>query len=703
MKDENNSERLSNSTTTTMHETLPATNLKQVKEAGQESDRRLADIIDFLPDATFAIDLSGKVIVWNRAMEEMTEVKAVDILGKGDYEYSIPFYGMRRPMLIDLVFTAPENEKQYYAATRTGNTLLIEADVTLKGVSCVLWGKAGPLYDSHGNITGAIQSVRDISRIKQTEEALKKAHDELELRVQERTDELMRANKILQAEILERKHAELMQKESEEKFAESFLKSPIPMAITAMTDGRYIEVNETFAHVMGLKREELIGNTSTDIGYITEEHRKLFLEQYRREGFVRNLALPVRVKGGEVKYGLFNSSKITIRGEDFFLTMVTDITELKEADDALQRGRTLLQSLIDNTPALIYAIDTKGRIIIANKAFGDLLGRKPSEIIGKRRREFLPPDIASRDDANDREVLSVGHSLEFEERGTFNEEETTFLTTKAPLQDQDGKIWGVTVISTDITERKRADEALKIKSADLLAVNRELESFAYSISHDLRAPLRAIDGFSRIILKKYSADFDEDVIDKFNIIRSNAQIMSQLIDDILALSRLSREKMSLTPVNMADIINAVWNELLAINPERKMELIIKDAPPVLGDQTLLKQVYANLLGNAVKFTRKRDTALIEAGGYRKGNENVYYVKDNGAGFNMEYQSKLFRVFQRLHPASEFEGTGIGLSIVSRIISRHGGSVWAEGKEDEGAVFYFTIPSRKRSTARPAKN
>ncbi|MEN6621778.1 MAG: PAS domain-containing protein, partial [Smithella sp.] len=372
----------------------------------------------------------------------------------------------------------------------------------------------------------------------------------------------------------------------------------------------------------------------------------------------------------------------------------------KEADEALQRGRTLLQSLIDNTPALIYAIDTKGKIIIANKAFGDLLGRKPSEIMGRRRHEFLPGDIAGRDEANDREVLSVGHSLEFEERGTFNDEETIFLTTKAPLQDQDGNIWGVTVISTDITERKRADETLKKKSADLIAVNRELESFAYSISHDLRAPLRAIDGFSRIILKKYSAGFNEDVIAKFNVIRSNAQIMGQLIDDILSLSRLSREKMSLAPLEMTDIINNVWNELMAINPERKMELIIKEMPPAFGDRTLLKQVYANLLGNAVKFTRKRDIALIEAGGYRKGNENVYYVKDNGAGFNMEYQDKLFGVFQRLHPASEFEGTGIGLSIVSRIISRHGGSVWAEGKEDEGAVFFFTIPFRNQETTRP---
>ncbi|MEN6621382.1 MAG: PAS domain S-box protein, partial [Smithella sp.] len=342
---------------------------KQAEEQSQELAKRLSTIIDFLPDATFAIDLSGRVIVWNHAMEEMTGVKAKDMLGKNHYEYAIPFYDVRRPLLIDLVFTE-ENEKKFYVVEKKGNTLLAEAKVTLKGVPRILWGKAGPLYDSHGSITGAIQSVRDISRLKKTEEALKKTHDDLELRVQERTNELMKANKVLQAEVFERKYAESMLKESEQKFAESFLKSPIPMAITAMNDGRYVEVNETFSNNMGLKREELIGNTSTGVGYITNEERKLFLAQYCQDGFVKNLELPIRVKEGELKCGLFNSSKITIGGEDFFLTMVTDITELKEADEALQRGRTLLQSLIDNTPALIYAIDTKGKIIIANKAFG---------------------------------------------------------------------------------------------------------------------------------------------------------------------------------------------------------------------------------------------------------------------------------------------------------------------------------------------
>ena len=237
-------------------------------------------------------------------------------------------------------------------------------------------------------------------------------------------------------------------------------------------------------------------------------------------------------------------------------------------------------------------------------------------------------------------------------------------------------------------------ESLNLK---LEAANKDLESFSYSVSHDLRAPLRAIDGYARMILKKEGNRFDEDTARKFSDIRSNAQMMGKLIEDILTLSRLGRAKMSIVNLEMDGIIKEVWKELQTINPERNMALTIQTMPSGYGDRTLIRQVYANLLSNAVKFTKYKNPAEIEAGGYANGNENIYYIKDNGAGFDMAYYDKLFGIFQRLHNKPDFEGTGVGLAWIQRVVHMHGGRVWAEGKVDEGATFYFSLPSSHSRT------
>jgi two-component system sensor kinase len=232
------------------------------------------------------------------------------------------------------------------------------------------------------------------------------------------------------------------------------------------------------------------------------------------------------------------------------------------------------------------------------------------------------------------------------------------------------------------------------RTAKLEEINRELESFSYSVSHDLRAPLRAIDGYARMILKKQGDKFDEDTLSKFNVIRSSAHMMGQLIDDLLTFSRLGRKEISMSKLDMHALINDVWKELRIINPDRNMFLTLQGLPSGYGDRSLVKQVYSNLLGNAVKFTKYREAAYIEAGGYTDGNEGVYYIKDNGVGFDMTYYDKLFGVFQRLHSTDDFEGTGVGLATVQRIIRRHGGRVWAEGGTDRGATFYFTLRGKE---------
>jgi len=261
---------------------------------------------------------------------------------------------------------------------------------------------------------------------------------------------------------------------------------------------------------------------------------------------------------------------------------------------------------------------------------------------------------------------------------------------------------GLTCVMSDITARTLAEAALRKlndelerrvaeRTADLENANKELESFAYSVSHDLQAPLRAIDGFSRILMEDYKDSLDTDAQRYLGFVSEGAVRMGRLIDDLLAFSRMSRKEMGIVCIDMNALAADVFAELHAAAGRRNVRFILGELPPAYGDAAMIRQVLANLLGNAIKYTRLQPEPIIEMAGEQSGNENVYRVKDNGAGFDMQHAGKLFGVFQRLHSAEEFEGTGIGLAIVKRIVERHGGQVGAEGKAGEGAMFYFTLP------------
>ena len=267
-------------------------------------------------------------------------------------------------------------------------------------------------------------------------------------------------------------------------------------------------------------------------------------------------------------------------------------------------------------------------------------------------------------------------------------------------------------LTWEIAERKKAEgriielnrdleRRVTERTAQLETANKELEAFSYSVSHDLRTPLRAIDGFSHILLDDYSGTLDDEGRRLLNVVRDNTNKMGRLIDDILAFSRLGRKEMTRLPVDMTALAKQTAAELASSWDGRDVRLEIGDLPPAHGDAAMLRQVWANLLGNAIKFSSTRTTALISVSGRKEGSELIYCVKDNGVGFDMQYVNKLFGVFQRLHGAEEFEGTGAGLAIVKRVISRHGGREWAEGKPNEGAAFYFSLPATKESDV-PAK-
>jgi PAS domain S-box-containing protein len=261
------------------------------------------------------------------------------------------------------------------------------------------------------------------------------------------------------------------------------------------------------------------------------------------------------------------------------------------------------------------------------------------------------------------------------------------------------------VLARDITEQLHAEaqvcqlneeleERVSERTAELTAVNNELEAFSYSVSHDLRAPLRAIIGYSRLILEEYAPRLDTEGQRLLNVISSEGLRMSQLIDDLLTFCRFSRQPVELVDVDMTTLASSAFQGLISAHPGHPPRLNIKTLPPTQGDSTMLRQVFINLLDNAIKFSSRRKNAAIEVGGSCDHNQNIYYVKDNGVGFDENYAARLFGVFQRLHSEEEFTGTGVGLALVQRIVLRHGGRVWAESKLGQGATFYFAIPSRK---------
>jgi two-component system sensor kinase len=243
---------------------------------------------------------------------------------------------------------------------------------------------------------------------------------------------------------------------------------------------------------------------------------------------------------------------------------------------------------------------------------------------------------------------------------------------------------------------QQMNDFLEQKERRLEEANRELEAFAYSVSHDLRAPLRAVEGFSRILLEDCRDRLDEESRRCALVIRNETEKMGKLIEALLELSRMGRQEMNLTDIDMSGLAKSVFEGIKETAPGREVFFRIGDLPHARGDRVLLRQVFENLIGNAVKFSQRRQQAVIEVGGHSGAGEDVFYVKDNGAGFDMKYSEKLFGTFQRLHSEDEFDGTGVGLAIVKRIIERHNGRVWARGKVNEGATFCFTLPACPRA-------
>jgi len=322
--------------------------------------------------------------------------------------------------------------------------------------------------------------------------------------------------------------------------------------------------------------------------------------------------------------------------------------------------------LFEGAPGLYLVLTPDLKIVAVSEAYLQASKTQRAAIIGRGLFDVFPDDP----DANLRASLERVR------------EQRVADTTNSPVLDDKGELAYIIHRVEDATAgelRRRA-----------IVAEQELESFSYSVSHDLRAPLRVIDGFSLALLEDHGKSLPREGQDLLTRVRQQAQRMAQLIEGLLQFSRLGRKPLDVASVDLAALAQTVAQELQQANPDRVVEVKVSGIPPAMGDRGLLRQVLTNLIGNAFKFTRQRPDAQVEIGSRDDDGECVYYVRDNGAGFDMRYASKLFGVFQRLHPAADFEGTGVGLALVQRIVHRHGGRVWGEGRENEGATFHFTL-------------
>ena len=357
------------------------------------------------------------------------------------------------------------------------------------------------------------------------------------------------------------------------------------------------------------------------------------------------------------------------------------MTELKTTEQKFSDA-------LEVAPDAMVVVDAEGKIVIVNSQTERLFGYLKSEMVNERIQMLVPG----------RQLLAL-HRMsvlfkcnEASSHDLFGQHKNG---TKFPVEIRLSNVEtaeGVLVCSAirDVSERRKHDLVLAAKNSELEAAVSELDAFCYSVSHDLRAPLRAMDGFSRILLECAAPVLDPKLQEHLRSIRRNAVKMDHLVDELLAFARLGRKPLIRQSVHTAQLVEHVVEEARQQFNGRAVNVTIGKLPEMWGDRTLLEQVFANLVGNAFKYTRARDVARIEIGARAVGGEDVFFVRDNGAGFDLKYADKLFGVFQRLHREEEFEGTGVGLALVQRIVQRHGGRIWAESEVDKGATFSFTV-------------
>ena len=464
-----------------------------------------------------------------------------------------------------------------------------------------------------------------------------------------------------------------------------------------------IDVNPFMLKLLGYSREEFLGKELWEIGLFGDKGAsQTAFKGLQDTGYLRYEDLPLETRSGEKREVEFISNVYDEDGQQVIQCNIRDITERRRAEVVRER----LAAIVKSSDDAIISTELGGIVTTWNSAAEKMFGYTAQEILGEPLSRLIPKD---RNDEEGKilDVILRGDTLSHFETVRIGKDRKPIdvSVTISPIKNDDGKIIGASKIARNISELKQAvkeirklntqlEQRVTDRTAQLQAVNDELESFSYSVSHDLRAPLRHINGFSGALLEDYADKLDDVGKGYLRQVREASQEMAQLIDDVLQLASVTRTEIAPETVDLSKMANSIVEDLRQEDADRLVTVNIKKGLKARGDKQLLQIMLTNIIGNAWKFTSKTEKAEITFDQEQDDGKSVYFVCDNGVGFDMKFADKLFGAFQRLHGSDEFEGTGIGLATVQRIINRHGGRVWAEGAVDVGATFYFTIPGPK---------
>jgi PAS domain S-box-containing protein len=505
-------------------------------------------------------------------------------------------------------------------------------------------------------------------------------------------------------------------RESEDRYRQLFESESDAIFLAEKETGRILEANEAASALYGYSRAELATMVNTDLSAEREETQRTTRDALANPKDIVVIPHQLhRKKDGTVFPVEITARFFPWRGTGVFIAAIRDISQRRKIEEELRDSRQMLETVLNTIPVRVFWKDRESKFLGCNKPFALDSGlSSPAELIGLDDYHMGWAEQAGLYRADDRLVIETGQpKLNYEEPQTTPSGSRIWLrTSKIPLRDPEGNIHGILGTYEDITEYKKAEEEIRalnveleqrvaLRTAQLEATNKELEAFSYSISHDLRAPLRAIDGFTRVLEEDYGKILDEEGNRLCGVIRRSTRHMNDLIDSLLTLSRLSSTEMEYLSVDMESTVRSVFQELTTPESRARIEFSLGSLPAVTGDPIMLRQVWTNLIANAIKFSSRLDRARIRVECQRTSTEDIFSVRDNGAGFDMQYSDRLFGIFQRLHTTSEFEGTGVGLAIIQRAIHRHGGRVWAEGEVDKGSVFYFALPNSKPENGNPS--